>query len=115
MHSNIEIFLSDIEDERLKGLFQYATDLIFNLIPGIESGIKWNVPFFSYKGKNFCYLNKGPHNNLIIGFPMGKLLTPRTLLVNTEAKEVRHIHINSLKDFNDKQLTEVLIEAITII
>ena len=115
MDVKIDSFISEIEADEQRVLFYESYDFIKNLIPSVEGVLKWGIPFFVYKHKNLCYLNKQKKHGIIIGFPFGVDLVQRKLLVKRDAKEIRHILINQKSDLYKAEVAEIIIEAASII
>lgn len=55
MISDLELFYENKEEPN-KSCFLALRSIILNLDQNISESWKWKLPFFSYKGKMFCYL-----------------------------------------------------------
>lgn len=55
MISDLDLFYEN-QIEPNKGCFLALRSILLNLDKNIEESWKWQLPFFTYKGKMFCYL-----------------------------------------------------------
>ena len=84
-------------------------DLIFENVPEAVEGIKWGQAVFS-TSKNFCYLkiNKA-HINL--GFFNFDILSDPNNLLQGSGKQMRHIKIYDLNNFDLEKLGNMMRQA----
>jgi hypothetical protein len=106
---SIDSFISD-RTEEIQSVLQFARHYIKNFHPEISEVLKYNCPFFLYKGKRICYLNSSG-DKAYIGFLDGKLLKNPNL-VSEGRTEVKVFYLDTKKDIRVKQLNAILKEAI---
>jgi len=86
--------------------------LILENIPNVKEEIKWNCPFYSYKGI-LCFIN--PRKDCVdLGFYQGHLLSNENGILDTDGKTVRHIKYVTIDDIDEYKLLEVINEAVLI-
>jgi hypothetical protein len=72
--------------------------MIKEVAPGVESSIKWGMPFFTLDGKMMCALGAHKsHVNLILVGPPGAFPDPQGRLEG-KGKGGRHLKLRSLDE-----------------
>lgn len=96
--------------EPFLGIALQIKDCIEFSIPEIELKYKFNIPFFYYKGKMFCYLNFSPKKKYLdLCFYTQKNLLPFDYyLVSDNRKIVKSIRIYKEEDFDSELLIKIL-------
>lgn len=99
-------------DEPDKSCLLALREIILSFDENLTESVKYGMPFFSFKGKMFCYFwfdkkTKEPY----IGFMKGKFMKHNSLVAG-DRKLVKTLPINSSEDIDIKLLREVLREAI---
>ena len=87
-----------------KEICQKLREIIFQTIPEIKEEMKWGVPTYA-NGKYYIVALKD-HVNL--GFSLKRLSKEEQKLFEGSGKTMKHIKIHSLKDINEKRITESL-------
>ncbi|MEE9364126.1 MAG: DUF1801 domain-containing protein [Cellulophaga sp.] len=99
-------------EEPLKGTFLALRDLILSLDTSISNTLKYGMPFFSYKGKMFCYLwtdkkTKQPYIGIVEG---NRINHPSLEQGNRSRMKIFRIHME--KDIPVKTIESILNEAL---
>ena len=103
------------QDEPLKSSFLALRELILAHDPDITNAWKFNMPFFLYKGKMFCYI--WTHTKLLqpfIGFSEGKLINHPNLTFENRTR-VKIILINTEKELPVDTIKQILDIAINLV
>ena len=87
-----------------KEICQKLREIIFQALPEIKEEMKWGVPTYA-NGKYYIVALKD-HVNL--GFSLKRLSKEEQKLFEGSGKTMKHIKIHSLKDINEKRITESL-------
>ena len=85
--------------------------LILAAVPGVMEAIKWDIPYYSYKG-HLCYIN-ARKQEVDVGFLRGNDLADPAGLLATRGKLVRHVKFYSPEELREKAsaFLELLQEA----
>lgn len=99
-------------DEPVKSCLLALREIILSYDENLSESVKYGMPFFSFKGKMFCYFwfdknTKEPY----IGFMKGKFMKNKALVAG-DRKLVKILPINSKEDIDIKVLREVLREGV---
>ena len=110
----MEQVLAFIEDQepQQRLIIQQLRQLILEAAPHVEESIKWNIPFYAYKGL-LCYLNPTARG-VVLGFCKGALLSNEKGLLEGNGKEVRLLYISSCPDCPQEEIRQLLQEALLI-
>jgi hypothetical protein len=103
------------QDEPLKGCFLALRQIILNHDAAITSTWKFNMPFFLYKGKMFCYI--WTHKKLqqpFIGFSEGKRLNHPSLTFENRSR-IKIMILDAEKELPVEIIKEVLDMAIELV
>ena len=103
------------QDELKNSAFLALRDLILAHHPDITNAWKFNMPFFLYKNKMFCYL--WTHTKLqqpFIGFSEGKLINHPNLTFENRSR-VKIMIINPEKELPVATIKQVLDMAIDLV
>lgn len=86
--------------------------VIKHTVPEIEEGYKWHLPFYSLRGKMFCFLNFRK-TYIDVGFPWGVLLEDYTehMVAGENRKNLRSLRYCSPEDIDIELLQQVLLEV----
>ncbi len=84
--------------------------IIKHTIPELEESFKWSLPFYSYKGRMFCFLNFRK-KFVDIGFPSGIHIEIHKdrLIAGEGRKNLRSLRYYSQDEIEVKILQEVLV------
>ena len=98
-------------DEPIQSCLLALREIILSFDDNLTESIKYGMPFFSYKGKMFCYFwfdkkTKVPY----IGFMKGKFMK-NEVLVAGDRKLIKVLAIDPEQDIDINLLTAVLEEA----
>lgn len=110
MLSQLENFY-DQKQEPVKSCLLSLRKIILDFDKEIHETWKYQIPFFLYKKKMFCYLyqqKKGGHP--YIGFAKGQLLN-HPLLIQGNRKKMKVLPIEADKDIPIHLILEILKEA----
>lgn len=100
------------QEEPLKSTYLALRDLIIKQDENISQSLKYGCPFFSYKGKMFCYL--WYHKKFMqpyISFVEGKLLDD-SLLLSEKRTRMKILLINQNEDFPIETISRLVNQAI---
>jgi hypothetical protein len=95
------------QEEPLQGTLLALHDYILALHPEVSVAWKWSSPFFTYQGKNFCYLwmdKKTRHP--YIGFIDGHKID-HPLLISDGRKQIKVLSINPEEDFPHEAMKQI--------
>ncbi|WP_418262342.1 DUF1801 domain-containing protein [Flavobacterium faecale] len=101
------------QEEPLKGIYLALRDIILKQDDNITHSLKYGCPFFSYKGKMFCYLwfhkkYKQPYISLV----EGKLFEELFLLQEKRAR-MKIMLLDMDEDLPIEQIEAVIQKAIS--
>jgi len=104
------------QPEHFQSIMLHLCAVIEQVAPESELLFKWNLPFYYYKNKPFCYLNVIKKETAIdLCFMKGHLLKKhRNIMIDEKRKIVTSLRYNDLKTIDSKVLKEVLLEAISL-
>jgi hypothetical protein len=88
-------------------------DIILKQDIDIVPDWKYSTPFFSYKGKNVCYLSISKAKELYIGFIEGRHLD-HTSLVSGNRTQIKILPINPDEDLPVEFIEDVVKQAIDL-
>lgn len=106
-----ELYILNLKEPFL-GIALQIKDTIELTIPEIELKYKFNIPFYYYKGKMFCYLNFSAKRNYfdLCFYTSNKLEPFNHLLVSEKRKVVKSMRIYQEEDFDYELLVDILKE-----
>jgi hypothetical protein len=100
--------------EPAQGCFLALREIILGTDVEVTEAWKYQLPFFCYKGKMFCYLWHDKKRNMpYVGFVEGKRLA-HPLLLQEKRERMKIFLVDPLKDIDIENLTAILQEAIDI-
>ncbi len=101
------------QPEHIQTMMLHVCVVIEQVIPEAELLFKWNVPFYYYKKKPFCYLNPNKkHNCLDVNFFYGfKLEKYKSILIHENRKMIASLRYFSLESIDTILLVCLLNEA----
>lgn len=95
-------------DEPNRSCLLALRDIILEIDAGLSESKKYGMPFFSYKGKMFCYFWFDKKTNLpYIGIMKGSLID-HFMLEKGNRSLVKIFRVNPNEDIPIKELREVL-------
>lgn len=102
------------QNEPIKGTLLTLRDIILKQDKNITNTLKYGMPFFSYKGKMFCYLwVHKKEGRPYIGFVEGKhLMHPNLIQENRSRMKIMLFDAN--KDLPIKTITILLKQALAL-
>ena len=87
-------------------------ELITGAVPGIEEGIKWNMPFYSFSGM-VCYIAAhASHVNL--GFYKGREIPDPLRLLTGSGQNLRHMKIRRAEDIPETSVVILIRKAVEL-
>ena len=110
MLSLIEEFY-ERQKEPNRSCFLSLRKIILDFDPDIKETWKYQIPFFTYKGKMFCYLSQQKKKLVpYIGFAKGNLMV-NELLEQGNRKKMKVLTIDPELDIPKSDILEILEEA----
>lgn len=110
MLSIIEEFYEN-QQEPIKSCLWSLRKIILDFDPDIKETWKYQIPFFMYKNKMFCYLYKQKKSTLpYIGFAKGNLMK-NEMLEKGNRKKMKVLPIDPELDIPKTLILEILEEA----
>ena len=111
MNSQLDEFYMSKSNPQ-QGCLLALRDLILAYHPSICKAWKWDLPFFTIKNKNFCYLSldkktKQPYVAFLAGY---KMHHPQ--LYQGNRKMVKLFYVNAEQDIDRHTLHEIMNEAL---
>jgi Domain of unknown function (DU1801) len=115
----LEGFIDDLpKDERI--LVSRLRALLFDTEPRFREKLSYGVPYFSLR-RRVCFIwpasaPLGPINAKVsFGFCYGNLLSnEQGVLLSEGRKQVHIVRFSSMRDINEKELLEIIREALII-
>ncbi len=108
MSSDVEKYISNIEDPKLRVLAGRVREVAKKALPGVTERIWMGIPNFSANGKNIaCIADYSHHINLY--FLQGAKLSSK--LLEGTGKGMRHIKISSESDIKEAEIAKLLKQA----
>lgn len=104
-----EAYILDLK-EPFQGIALQIKDCIEFTMPNVELKFKFNIPFFYYKEKMFCYLNFSKQKNYLdlCFYSQDKLLPFDAFLNSEKRKVVKSLRIYKEEDFDSELLLKIL-------
>lgn len=103
-------YLECLESPSQRKLMTEAHFMLLDLLPQVETAVKWKVPFYTYHAP-LCYLNPIQHH-FYFGFVRGaELSNEQGRLTGQDRKLVRLLHIQTLEELFMESTTEIILEA----
>ena len=102
------------EEEPIRGTFLALRDYILSVDPLITQSLKYGSPFFSYKGRMFCYLWKDKLlNEPYIGIIEGNRLE-HPMLETGNRKRIKILRLKNNEDLPIDAINEILGQALDL-
>lgn len=103
-------YLDRLDHLHQQRLMTEAHHLLLQLLPQVQTTIKWKVPYYTYRAP-ICYLNT-TKEYFYFGFVRGvELSNTQGLLTGTDRKLVRLLEIQTLEMLFSEQTAEIILEA----
>lgn len=99
----------DAIPESQRPILKRLRSLIFSAVPGVVEELKWRRPCYSSQQGLFCYLHS-TKKHATIGFQKGASLSDPKNQLEGDGKDMRHIKLRSLDDF-DEEYCRTLVSA----
>ncbi|WNM18542.1 DUF1801 domain-containing protein [Flavobacterium capsici] len=102
------------QPDKFKDILLHIISVIENNLPNSTLEYKWNVPYFYYKKKPFCYLNAShKHGFVDVGFAKGFQLKNNLeyLIADNGRNTVKSLRYKSLEEIDSDILISVVKEA----
>lgn len=100
--------------EPVRGVYLALREIILNVDPEISNELKYGMPFFSYKGKMFCYLwFHKKHEQPYIGIVEGKSFD-EPFLIQEKRSRMKIMLIDADKDLPVKRIRSIVNKAIDL-
>ena len=102
------------KEEPLRGTLLALHDYILAFDAEIRAAWKWNTPFFTYLGKNLCYLWMDKKTGFpYIGFIDGHKIE-HPMLLSGDRKQIKVLLIHPEEDFPQEAMEAIFAEALEI-
>jgi hypothetical protein len=112
MKETDHFYLKQLEPER--STFLALKEIIISMDADISNSLKYGMPFFTYKGKMFCYLWKDKANNQpYIGFVEGNRMNHSALIKGNRSR-MKILTVNPNKDLPFELIKQLLNEALDL-
>lgn len=85
-------------------------ELIYQVVPDAEEAIKWNMPVFSFRGRNICNV-AGYKNHVSLTFYNGTMLNDPDGLLQGSGKYMKFIRFSSVSDLDEERLRTWIMEG----
>ncbi|MFK7937725.1 MAG: DUF1801 domain-containing protein [Saprospiraceae bacterium] len=103
-------YLDRLESPTQRKLMTEGHFLMLDLLPQIQTAVKWKVPYYTYHAP-LCYFSP-VQDHFYIGFVRGyELSNEQGRLVGENRKFVRHLYIQTLEALFMNSTAEVILEA----
>ena len=118
--NSVETYITDFPNEEVQLLLHETHQFLLQVIPQVETAIKWKVPFYTYI-KPLCYLS--PINSktsrrgdgVYLGFMNGYLMSSDYTILKTEGrKQIKVVYIHQVEDLYQEELMAILQEAMLL-
>ncbi len=112
--NGFDLFIDSIEDQTTKDILVYLHVLILDIHPGMNSKIRYNIPFYDIHSW-ICYTNPLKKEGVELCFIHGQQLSdPYGLLDEKDRKMISGITITTLDDAILEAVLFYLTEAIEV-
>lgn len=102
------------KEEPIKGCLLALREIILNQDDDITAGWKYGMPFFSYKGKMFCYIwVHSKHQQPYLGIVEGKKINHPDLLAEKRSR-MKIFLFDPNKDLPVKTIETILLQALQL-
>ncbi|HMQ00332.1 MAG TPA: DUF1801 domain-containing protein [Cyclobacteriaceae bacterium] len=109
----VDNFLYDMK-EPYRSVMGALREIIFEKVKGVEEQLKWNCPFYSYKGL-LCYINFDKKaRKVALCFVEGFILEDNYGLLTRETKNIAKLFVDENKNLNVREINYYLKQAIKI-
>lgn len=109
----LDHFYSGLQ-EPAQACFLALRDIVLSTDVDVTEAWKYQLPFFCYKGKMFCYLWHDKKRNMpYVGFVEGNRLT-HPLLLQEKRERMKIFLVDPLKDIDKPSLIAIIQEALDI-
>lgn len=106
------------QPEHYRDILLHIVSVVEQTIPDVTMEYKWKIPFFYFQKKPLCYLNASHKKQYVdVGFFKGFELKKHQKHLNaTDGRTmVKSLRYSSLKEIDNKILTDLLLEAKSLI
>jgi hypothetical protein len=98
--------------EKIRTSVELLRKLILTSSVQIEEQLKYNIPFYFYKGQ-LCYINFSD-DKIILGFSRGADMPDEKNLLRGQGKSVKHAVIDPVKGINEDLIGNLIFEALIV-
>jgi hypothetical protein len=98
--------------EKIRTSVEFLRKLILTSSVQIEEQLKYNIPFYFYKGQ-LCYINFSD-DKIILGFSRGADMPDEKKLLRGQGKSIRHAVIDPVKGINEDLIRDLIFEALIV-
>lgn len=100
-------------DEELKKIAEYLHELMMSF-PGVKTKIRYGIPFYDINHW-IVYISPFKTGGIEFAFVRGSELNDDNNILEARGRKmVKSIIINSMKDIKEKELNELILEAIIL-
>ncbi len=113
MLTELESFFR-LKPEPQQSCLYFLRSIITGFHQDIRETFKWKLPFYTFRGKTFCYLRIDKKNDYpYVCFTKGLEMNHPSLEIG-DRKKMKTFYVNPYEDIDIKTLTEILNEAISL-
>lgn len=107
---SLQSYLDDVPAEH-RATVDRLRGLIFDIHPEAEEVIKWNRPVYAVDGTDRFYIDHFT-NHVSLGFMQGATLADPEGLLEGTGKQMRHVKITDVSEFDDPALSALVTDAV---
>ncbi|MFK8038423.1 MAG: DUF1801 domain-containing protein [Crocinitomicaceae bacterium] len=113
MLTELETFFR-LKPEPQQSCLYFLRSKLTSFDPNIRETYKWKLPFYTYKGKMFCYLWMDKKNDYpyVCFTKGGEMHHPE--LIQGDRKKMKAFYINPYEDIDIETLDELLSYAVSL-
>ena len=105
----------DQQKEPIRGCLLALREIILGANENVVMQWKYQLPMFSYKGKNFCYIHVGKKEQIpYLGIVHGHKIN-RPKLIKGNRKQMKAFYVNPEEDIPVEKIYSIFKEAFAII
>lgn len=105
------------QPEKYRTILMHLVSVINQIVSEATLEYKWNVPYFYYKKKPFCYLNAShKHDFVDVGFAKGFQLKKNQdyLVADKGRNTIKSLRYKTIGEIDNAILISVLREALSL-
>lgn len=107
----VDEYITSLDREKAL-LFKHIRGILLKCVPSSSETIKYGVPYYEYFG-HMCYISP-TKKGVNLGFTRGHQLSNEQGLLTGDGKVVRHLHFETINDYEDQEVMTIINEAILL-